>query len=89
MAKNKPIDHLLNARKALEEERAEVLKDLAPLHARRDALMAQIQPLENELREVQKKIKAVEQPRLRELGNQIAAVVRAIPSTRSVKTTTE
>lgn len=84
---NKSTEHLKLARKALEEERASILKGLAPLHAKRDALIAQIQPLEEELRAVQKEIKAVEQPKLREIGNQIAAIVRAFPNTKQLKTT--
>lgn len=89
MANKESLTHLKAARKALEEERAKILSQLAPLHARRDALIAQMQPMEKELREVQAQIKSVEQPKLREIGNQIAAIVRAFPNTRSVKTTEE
>lgn len=72
-------DLLLARQKELEAERDAILSDplLVELHAQRDALIAQIQPIENELREVQAKIKGIEQPRLRDVGNAIADCARA------------
>lgn len=60
----------------------------APARAERDALIAEIQPLEAKLRQVQKLLKAAEAP-LRELGNEYAAAVRAKPATKSLSTAEE
>lgn len=61
---------------ALEAERAAIHETLAPLQQKRDAILDQLQPLENTLREVNRQIKAIEVPRLREIGNDLAAIAR-------------
>lgn len=60
------------------KEREAVLAAVAPLHAKREALLAQIQPLEADLRTVNAEIKAAEQPALQNLGNEIAALAKAM-----------
>lgn len=63
---------------ALEEQRDQGLEALKDAYARRDALIAQIQPLEEQLRKVQKEeIRPGEEP-LREIGKQIAEIHRVL-----------
>lgn len=77
--KNKELAAALAPRQAaLDAERDALLAQIAPLHEQRDALIAQIQPLEAQLRKVQQQIKAIEQPRLRDIGNELAAIARAL-----------
>lgn len=64
--------------KRLEAERDSILEKSKTLHEQRAAVVAKIQPLEVELRGVDKAIKTIEQPRLAELGRTIAAVHRAL-----------
>jgi len=71
-------------RAELQAKRAAIHAELAATYAERDALIAQIQPLEAKLREVQRVIKAGEAP-LREIGNNLAAIARAIGGTVSAK----
>jgi uncharacterized coiled-coil DUF342 family protein len=63
---------------SLEARRKAVLDKSAPFHAKRDELLKRLHPLEVELRELDRQIKAIEQPGVRDLGNQIAALHRAI-----------
>lgn len=80
--KNERVAEMLAPLKAkLEAQRAEILAKSAPLHERREALVAQIAPLEAELRRVNAEIKAVEQPALRDIGNELASIARAIGAT--------
>lgn len=65
-------------RAQLEAERDTILKQSAALHAKRAELVAQIQPLEAKLREVDAAIDKIEQPRLREVGNELAAIARQL-----------
>ena len=77
--KNEKLAKVLEPRIAeLEATRKDVLAKSAKLHEQRKALLAKIQPLEAELREVNAKIKAVEQPAIREAGNELAAIARAL-----------
>lgn len=62
----------------LEKERDQIRAKVAPKRARRDALVAKIHPLEKQLRAIDEDIKALERPRLAELDNQIAALLRAM-----------
>jgi chaperonin cofactor prefoldin len=79
MMKNEALAKVLAPRVAeLEAQRDKVLADVAPLHAKREALLVQIQPLEAELREVNAAIKQAEQPALRDVGNELAAIARAL-----------
>lgn len=61
----------------LKAAREEILKKSAPLHVKRDALVAKIQPLEAELQTINKQIKVIEHPALLQIGNQIASIARA------------
>ena len=70
-------DELAGTRKKLEDEKAAILARSAPLHGKRAKLLEKIQPLEAELRKVNAEIKAIEQPAIVEVGNQIAAIARA------------
>lgn len=78
------IETLGAERKALERERASILAKSAPLHRQRDALVKKIAPLENKLRDINAKIKAIEQPALTQIGKDIAAAVRALPTTKTL-----
>jgi uncharacterized coiled-coil DUF342 family protein len=59
-------------------EREKLVAKAAPLRKRRDALVAKIQPLEAELRDLNQQIAKVERPRLAEIDNQRAALARAM-----------
>lgn len=79
MAKNEQLAAALAPRKAdLLATRERLQQQLAPLQAEYDALLAKIQPLEAQLRELGKRIKALEQPAARDIGNELAAIERAI-----------
>ena len=69
---------------ALQKERAELAAKAAPLRERYNALAKQIAPVEAEMRELANQFKAIEQPRLAELDNQIGALARAMGG-RSIK----
>lgn len=62
----------------LELKRLTLLQQSEPLRARRAALVEKITPLEQELREVNKALKAIEQPRLGELMSAINIVERGL-----------
>lgn len=64
----------------LEATKAAILADLAPHYAHREALLAQIQPLEAKLREVNQAIKMGEAP-LHAIGNELAQIARTIGAT--------
>lgn len=68
-------------RTQLEEERAGILAHSASLHEQRNTLLATIQPLEAQLKEVDDQIDAIEQPKLREVGNELAAIARQLGAT--------
>lgn len=71
-------DSLRQLLPALEAERDKSLDALKDAYARRDALIAQIQPLEEALRKIQKEeIRPGEEP-LREVGKQIAEIHRVL-----------
>lgn len=77
--KNPRIAEVLAPLKAsLEAERDEILAASAPLREKRDALVAKIQPLEAQLRDVDDQITAIEQPKLREVGNELAGIARQL-----------
>lgn len=66
---------------ALEAEKQGHLDKLKDAYARRDALIAQIQPLEEALRKIQKEeIRPGEEP-LAEVGKQIAEIHRVLGAT--------
>lgn len=64
--------------KELEREAAAIEAKAAPLREKRDALRAKLQPLEAEERELNAQIKALEQPRLSNVKNELAAVARSL-----------
>lgn len=70
-------DALAGVKTRLEGERAAVLEKAAPLQKRREELLTKISPLEVELRDVNKQIKEIEQPALRDIGQQLARIARA------------
>lgn len=72
------IEALLPLKAQLEEERAALVAKCEPLHAQRLALVARIQALEAELKPVDDAIDTIENPRLREIGNELAAIARQI-----------
>lgn len=74
MNKFKDLDSFLSL---LQAEKSEILAKSTPLRAERDALLASIQTTLDQIRKLEKEYKAIEQPRLAELDNQISAVVRA------------
>lgn len=76
MAKQFP--ELETLREILEAEKAEIVAESAHLHVERQELLERIQPLEGQLREVNQRITSAEQPRLTEIGMQIAAIARAM-----------
>jgi predicted nucleic acid-binding Zn-ribbon protein len=61
----------------LEAERGTIQKQVVPIQAEYDAVVAKIQPLEAQAREIRGRIKAIEQDRLRDVCNQIASIYRA------------
>jgi uncharacterized coiled-coil DUF342 family protein len=79
MYKNPRIAELLLPLKdTLEQERDAILAKVAPLKAQREVLVARIQLLEAELKVVDDQIVALEQPKLREIGNELAAIARQL-----------
>lgn len=66
----------------LQEEKAAILAKSGPLREERDALRAQMAPLEAQLRALDAEIKRVEQPRLFQVDNQIAALAKGMGGKR-------
>jgi len=62
----------------LEAEKAAIRAESAPLRAARDKLLAKIQPLEAQERELIKQIHAIERPRLAEIDNQLGGLAKAM-----------
>jgi predicted nuclease with TOPRIM domain len=62
--------------KLMKEKEALVAK-AKPFRDERDRLRAQMAPLEEKEREAIKKYRAIEQPRMAEIDNQLAALARA------------
>lgn len=60
------------------EEIKDVLKMSEPLRGRREELLDKIRPFEEELREVNAKLKVIEQPRLGQLRAEIDAMEQAL-----------
>lgn len=77
--KSRVSDRLNALRTQLEGERDAVLRQTAPLYREREALVAKIQPLEDQLRKVDEKIKEAEAP-MYEIGNGLAQLARATGS---------
>lgn len=69
-------DELTALKDRAERTRADIERKAAPWIKKRDALVKQIQPLENELRDINKKIKEIEEP-ARDAGRILATVARA------------
>jgi uncharacterized coiled-coil DUF342 family protein len=76
---------MAEAKSKLEKLREELLADRknvtdksAPHRAERDRLLKKIQPLEDELRVVNQKIKKIEQPALGEIDTQIGKIAVAL-----------
>lgn len=67
-----------SASRKLEGEKAKLLAKTADLRKKRDALVAKIQPTENEIRELNEKIEKIERPRLGEIDNQLGGLARAM-----------
>ena len=63
---------------SLQDERAALLAKSAPQRKKRDELLAKLQPLEDELRTVNAKIKDIHGNKLFELDNEIGAVQRGL-----------
>jgi peptidoglycan hydrolase CwlO-like protein len=66
------------AAEKLEAEKAKLVAASAPLRTERDALVQEIQPTENKIRELNEKIEAIERPRMGELDNQLGGLARAM-----------
>lgn len=75
------IEALLPLKAQLEAEREAILERVRPLHEQRAALLAEIHAKEAALRPIEAAIDALEIPRLRELGNELAAIARQIAPT--------
>lgn len=79
VTKNPRIAEVLAPLRAqLEAERDEILRASAPLHERRQALLDKIQPLEAQLKAVEDEIDRIEQPAIRNVGNELAAIERQL-----------
>jgi hypothetical protein len=79
--KNRLLEaQLAPLRTELQAKRDAALAGLQPLCSQRDALIAEMQPVEAKLRALQAEIKTAEAP-LREIGNNLAALERAIGAT--------
>lgn len=72
---------LLPLKQQLEAEREAILAQSAPHHEHRRVVVEQIQALEVKLREIDDAITAIEVPRLRAVGNELAAIARQIGPT--------
>jgi uncharacterized coiled-coil DUF342 family protein len=62
-------------------QRDELLLELAPLREQRDVLSANIAPFESTLRDVNTRIKALEQPTLHDLNKAIEVLTAAVGET--------
>lgn len=69
---------LKRLQETLQAEREAILKSSATLREQREALVAEIQPLELKLQQVNKQIIAIERPRLGEIDNQLGAIAKAM-----------
>lgn len=69
---------LEDRQRELETQVAAIEAKAAPLRAERDALRAKLQPGEAKERELNAAIKALEQPELSNVKNELAAVARAL-----------
>lgn len=77
----KTTKELLQARqKELQAELAEIEKSVEPLRAAREKLRAGVQPMEDEMRKLQKAIAAIEQPRAGDLRAELSALAKALGS---------
>lgn len=65
-------------RSDLEVERTSLLHQSAPHRKHREDLLAKIQPLEAQLREVDGRIKEIERPRLAEIDGQLGKLAVAM-----------
>lgn len=77
----KPVDKfptLTPIVKKLEQERDIITKKAEPYRHKREELIAQIQPLEAKLRQVDDEIKKIERPRLSEINNELGALAKAM-----------
>lgn len=61
----------------LQEEKALVQARAAPFRTERDALLNEIQPKLDRIRQLEGKYREIEQPRLAQLDGQISAIARA------------
>lgn len=66
----------------LKDLRAGILRITDPLDAKRDKLLERLQPLENELRELDEQRKKAREP-LFEIDNEIGRIARMLPEDRS------
>lgn len=62
----------------LTAQKEKIVTKTEPLHVERDAILAEVQPKLDRVRELEKSYRAVEQPRLAEIDNQISALARAM-----------
>jgi peptidoglycan hydrolase CwlO-like protein len=77
----KPVDKFPQLRKAmadLQAEREKILAKSAPIREKRDKLRDKMAPMEAELRAHNQQIKELEQNRVFEIDNQIAALARGM-----------
>lgn len=70
------VEALAPLKKQLEEEKYELEQQLAPLREARQNLVDVIQPYELQLQQIDAKITELEVPRLRQIGNELAAIAR-------------
>lgn len=73
--KNPELDKLVEN---LKKEEGEILKKSSDLRQSRETLLKQIQPLEAKLREIDKKIIAIERPRRAEIAQQLGMLAKAM-----------
>jgi chromosome segregation ATPase len=74
--KTRVSTQLDNLKAQMEMERDQVLRATTPLYREREKLVGRIQPLEDQLRELDAKIKEAEKP-LYDVGNGLAQLARA------------
>jgi uncharacterized coiled-coil DUF342 family protein len=73
-----PFPELRRTFDALRAERDNLAAQVAPLRAERDQLLASIQPTLDRVRELEKQYRAIEQPRLAAIDNQLGALAKAM-----------
>jgi uncharacterized coiled-coil DUF342 family protein len=75
---SKKYPELAQMRDRLQEEEKVLLAKSSSLRKQREELLSRVQPLENKLREVNKALIAIEQPRLAEIKTQLGRLAVAM-----------